>query len=330
MVGASNRQLSIVFFGSPDFAVPSLQALREGEHRLLAVVTQPDRPAGRGRRLTPPPVKRAAEQWPEPRPVVLQPEKVNSSQVIEQLRELRCDLFVSAAFGQVFRPALLEVPAVGCINLHASLLPRYRGAAPIQHALLNGERETGVTVIWMDAGIDTGDILLQRTVGIGPDDTAADLSARLAEAAAEGLMTALDLIARGAAPRTAQDDTQASVAPMISKGDAEIDWTQPGRVIHDFIRAMYPWPVAFTHHRNRMLRIIGASLVDAPRASAGTPGEIAEVVRDKGFLVQVGEGEVLITRVQPESRAPMSAAEYVHGYHLAVGDCLGRPGIGIG
>lgn len=330
MVGATKRQLGIVFFGSPEFAVPSLHALRDSDHRLVAVVTQPDRPAGRGRRLTPPPVKRAIEEWSEPRPLLLQPDKVNSAEVIQQLRGLGSDLFVSAAFGQIFRPALLEVPAFGCINLHASLLPKYRGAAPIQHALLNGERETGVSVMWMDAGMDTGDILLQRPVAIGPDDTAADLFARLAEVAAQGLMTALDLIARGEAPRITQDDTQTTVAPMIRKGDAEIDWTQPAGAVRDFIRAMYPWPVAFTDHRGRVLRILSASLADAARDSAGTPGEIAEIVRDKGFLVQVGEGQLLIIRVQPESRAAMSAAEYVRGYHLAVGDRLGRSRIGIG
>jgi len=330
VVGASERQLDIVFFGSPEFAVPSLHALRDSDHRLVAVVTQPDRPAGRGRRLTPPPVKRAIEEWPAPRPLLLQPEKVNSSEAIEQLRELRSDLFASAAFGQIFRPALLEVPAIGCINLHASLLPKYRGAAPIQHALLNGERETGVTVMWMDPGMDTGEILLQRPAAIGPDDTAADLFARLAEVAAEGLMTALDLIARGEAPRIAQDDAQATTAPMIRKGDAEVDWRRPAGAVRDLIRAMQPWPVAFSHHRGRMLKILGACLADAPRGSAGTPGEIAEIVGDKGVLVQTGEGQLLITRVQPESRAAMSAAEYVRGYHLAVGDRLGRTGNGIG
>lgn len=325
MAETTKRELALIFFGSPDFAVPSLRALRQTHHRLLTVVTQPDRPAGRGRRLTAPPVKREVEAWPEP-PPVLQPERVNAPEVIDQLRALQPDLFVSAAFGQIFRPALLEVPRIGSINLHASLLPKYRGAAPIQHAILNGEHEAGVTVMWMDAGMDTGDILLQRSVPIGADDTAGELSARLAEVAAEVLLAALDVIAKGEAPRTTQDEAQATTAPMIRRSDAEIDWIRPASVIRNVVRAMNPWPGAFTQHRGKMLRILGAAEVGVPAGGAGRPGEIAEIERDKGFRVRTSEGQLLVTRVQPESRAPMSAIEYVRGYRAAVGDRLGRSG----
>jgi methionyl-tRNA formyltransferase len=219
----------------------------------------------------------------------------------------------------------LAVPRLGCLNLHASLLPRYRGAAPIQHALLNGERDTGVSVMWMDAGMDAGDILLQRRLPIGDDDTAGDLFARLAELAAESLLIALDLIARGEAPRLAQDDAEATLAPMITRADAEIDWRRPAGAIRDLIRAMNPRPGAFTRHRGRVLKILSAQ-AETPSGRAGRPGAIGEVVSDKGFRVQAGEGSLLITQVQPESRAPMSASEYVRGYQVAVGDRLGRLG----
>jgi methionyl-tRNA formyltransferase len=325
----TKRELAIIFFGSPDFAVPALRALRETRHRLLAVVTQPDRPAGRGRRLTAPPVKRELAEWPEP-PPLLQPERVNAPEVIARLQSPPPDLFVSAAFGQIFRPALLEVPRIGSINLHASLLPKYRGAAPVQHALLNGERETGITVIWMDAGMDTGDMLLQRPVSIGTDDTAGDLSARLSEVAAEALLEALDLIASGQAPRTPQDDARATAAPMIRRADAEIDWSRPAAAIHHLVRAMNPWPGAFTHHHGKLLKVLRADEVAAPGSGAGRAGEIAEVEGDRGFLVRTGEGQLRVTGVQPESRAPMSATEYVRGYRAVVGDRLGRLGSGVG
>ena len=209
-----NRPLKIVFMGTPDYAVSSLRALHDSGHEVLAVVTQPDRPKGRGRKLTPPPVKHAAVQYGYP---VLQPEKVRTHAFQEQMARLAPDLFIVVAFGQILPQRLLDIPGIGAINVHASLLPRYRGAAPIQWAIINGDRETGVTTIMMDKGMDTGDMLLMEKTEIGPDETAAELHDRLSEMGARTLIRTLERLQNGSLERVPQDHTQATYAPMLKK-----------------------------------------------------------------------------------------------------------------
>lgn len=209
-----NRPLKIVFMGTPDYAVPSLRALHDSGHEVLAVVTQPDRPKGRGRKLTPPPVKNTAMQYGYP---VLQPEKVRNHAFNEQMTQLAPDLFIVVAFGQILPKRLLDIPVTGSINVHASLLPRYRGAAPIQWAIINGDRETGTTTMMMDKGMDTGDILLMEKTHIGPDETAADLHDRLSEMGARTLIRTLERLQNGSLERAPQDHEQATYAPMLKK-----------------------------------------------------------------------------------------------------------------
>lgn len=314
--------LSIILLATGDFAVPILHLLAGGQHRLLAVVTQPDRPAGRGRHLTLPPVKRAWQELPEPRPLLFQPQRIRAPETVEQLRSLQPGLLVAAAFGQLLTAEVLSIPRLGCVNVHGSLLPKYRGAAPVQWAVINGERETGVTVMWMDEGLDTGDIIMQRAHLIAPDATAGSLMGELAEVGAILLEEALEAIARGTAPRVPQDHSQATLAPRLRKEDARLDWSRPAARLVNQIRGMNPWPGAFTEHQGRVLKIRQASAVGLPQA--GAPGEIAEVRPSEGLLVIAGEGGVLLRRVQPENRPAMSADEYVRGHPVQVGELLGH------
>ncbi len=315
----SGRRLRTIFLGTPEFAVPSLRALRD-KLELLAVVTQPDRPQGRGRKVAPPPVARLAREMGIP---VLQPVKLRDPAVVEALRALRPDVIVTVAYGKIIPPQILSLPPLGCINVHPSLLPKYRGASPIQAALANGERETGVTIMYQSETLDAGDIILQRPVLIAPDDTAQTLEARLAEEGAHALLEALALIADGKVPRRPQDESHATYAGKLTKESGRIDWTQPAIVLVNFIRAMDPWPSAYTWHRGKTLKICkGEVLGGAPSAQ---PGVVTEARRGEGFVVATGQGSLLISEVQPEGRRRMTADEYARGTHLQVGERLGEP-----
>lgn len=315
----SGRLLRAIFLGTPEFAVPSLRALRD-KVELLAVVTQPDRPQGRGRKVAPPPVARVARELGVP---VLQPVKLRDPAVVEALRALGPDVIVTVAYGKIIPPQILTLPPLGCINVHPSLLPKYRGASPIQATLTNGERETGVTIMYQSEALDAGDIILQRRVPIAPNDTAQTLETRLAEEGAHALVEALTLIADGTAPRRPQDESQATYAGKLTKESGRIDWTQPAIALVNFIRAMDPWPSAYTWHRRKLLKICkGTALEGAPGAQ---PGVVTEARRGQGFVVASGQGSLLITEVQPEGRRRMTADEYVRGTHLQVGERLGEP-----
>lgn len=315
----SGRRLRAIFLGTPEFAIPSLYALRD-KVELLAVVTQPDRPQGRGRKVTPPPVAQVARELGVP---VLQPVKLRDPAVVEALRALRPNVIVTVAYGKIIPPQILMLPPLGCINVHPSLLPKYRGASPIQAALANGERETGVTIMYQSETLDAGDIILQRRVPIAPDDPAQTLEARLAEEGAHALVEALALIADGKAPRRPQDESQATYAGKLTKESGRIDWTQPATALVNFIRAMDPWPSAYTWHRGKLLKICkGQALEGAPAAQ---PGVVTEARRGEGFVVATGQGGLLVTEVQPEGRRRMTADEYVRGTHLQVGERLGEP-----
>lgn len=311
-------RLRAVFLGTPAFAVPSLRALLIIAE-VLAVITQPDRPKGRGRPTVAPPVAVFAR---ERGLRVLQPAKLRSPEVLQTLRELAPDIIVTAAYGKIIPKEILDIPRRGSINVHPSLLPKYRGASPIQAALSDGQRETGVTIMYQSMELDAGDIILQRTVPIDPHDTAQTLEEKLAASGAEALVEAVRLIAEDRAPRIPQDPSQATYVGKLSKEHGRIDWSGAATRLLDFIRAMDPWPSAYTWHRGQLLKIWKADVVPG----AGAPGTVVEVRRGQGFVVGTGDGGLLVLEVQPEGRRRMSADEYARGARLQIGDVFGEPG----
>ena len=312
-----NLPLRIVFFGTPDFAVPSLRALLESDDEVVGVVCQPDRPAGRGQQLSAPPVKVVAVQAGVP---VLQPDKVRTPEFLDALRQWAPDLIVVAAYGRILPKPVLDLPPHGCINVHASLLPKYRGAAPIQWAMLRGEPETGVTIMQMNEGMDTGDIRLQRATPIAADETYGALQARLAVLGAEALRAALTSLKAGTLPRLPQRDADMTLAPMLSKEDGRIDWSQAAADIARRVRALHPWPSAFTVLDGKLLKIHRAHPT-APAAVA-EPGTV--VTLDDGIAVATGTGTLVLDEVQLEGRKRLSAAEFARGGQVRIGSRLGQ------
>ena len=311
------QPLKIVYMGTPDFAVPPLQALHASGHTLLAVVTQPDRPKGRGRKLTAPPVKVAAEQYGIP---VLQPETVRTEAFHRHMAELAPDLFVVVAFGQILPQSLLDIPTTGSINVHASLLPRHRGAAPIQWAIINGDRETGVTTMMMDKGMDTGDILLVEKTAISADETAAQLHDRLSEIGARTLVETLTRLQDGSLAPTPQNHEQATYAPMLKKADGEIDWSLPAQRIECQIRGMTPWPGAFTFSDGMRLKIFKARTLE--REISVPPGTILECFPGE-LRVATGKSALAISEIQGESGKRLPIDDFLCGCRLPDGSCLG-------
>ena len=313
----SNSKLNVVFLGSGPLGVPTLRALAEApDVAVLLVVTQPDRPAGRGLKPQPTPIKVLAEELGLP---VFQPERINRE--VERIRALQPDVLVVAAYGQILSKALLDVPRLGSVNLHASLLPKYRGAAPIQWALLSGETVTGVTTFLMDEGLDTGPILLQREVPIDEDDTAGTLEAKLAEIGAELMLETLRGLAQGTLTPKPQDDSQATYAPKIKKEQSKIDWTKSARELFNLIRAMEPSPGAYTFYRGRRLKVRWGRVVDE-EAQRGEPGEVIALGAE-GPVVQTGRGLLELLKVQPEGRKVLSGRDFLHGYRVREGERFG-------
>lgn len=308
--------MNIVFAGTPAFAVPSLRALAAAGHVLAAVYTQPDRPAGRGRRTTEGAVKRAALELRLP---VQQPSKM-TEQTAAELRQLAPDVMVVVAYGLILPEAVLQVPRHGCINVHASLLPRWRGAAPIVRAIEAGDPITGITIMQVDAGLDTGDILAQRETPISEDDTAQALHDRLAELGAELLVQTLNAIATGTIAPLPQDHAAACYATKIHKSEALLDWAEPAQVLHRRIRAFNPWPVAYTHFRGRVLRIWEVGPVGQPTQEA-PPGTLVVVDRSE-IHVSTGAGTLPIRRLQLEGGKPLDVQAFVNGYHPKPGERL--------
>ncbi len=306
-----SQALKIIFAGTPEFAARALDALLASPHRVLAVYTQPDRPAGRGRKLTPSPVKqRALAAGIE----VRQPATLKDAAEQQALRELDADVMVVAAYGLLLPKAVLEIPRLGCINIHASLLPAWRGAAPIQRAILHGDRETGITIMQMDEGLDTGDILLMRACPIGEDDTAASLHDKLAELGAETLVEALDALAAGHLQARPQDHDQASYAHKLDKAEAWLEWDRPARELERRVRAFNPWPVAQTRYGDKTLRIWQArSLDEAPRAAPGT----VIAAGKQGVDVATGEGVLRLLELQLPGGKPQPAASFVNAHDLS-------------
>ena len=306
--------------GTPAFAVPGLEALiGRTEHEVAGIVTGPDRPRGRGLKTAPSPVKETALRHGIP---FWQPEKLRDPGFLDALRSLDAGLFVVVAF-RILPDELLAIPPRGTINLHPSLLPRYRGAAPIQWAVMNGDEVTGVTTFLVERRVDTGDILCQETVPIGPEETAGELHDRLSRTGADLLLRTVDLMADGSInPRPQGSD--ASPAPRISRSDGRIDWRLPARAIHNRVRGLNPVPMAFTTWRGQRLRIISSQPVCLEGEGGRPPGEIVCADERQGVTVQTGEGGLRLVRVQPEGRSRIEGAEFVRGYRPAVGDLLGR------
>jgi methionyl-tRNA formyltransferase len=301
--------MRVVFMGTPSFAVPPLAALASAGHEVLAVVAQPDRPAGRGHALREP----ATKAWARDQGVaVLQPEKVRDGRLAAELSALRPDLLCVAAYGRILGKDLLELAPYGAVNVHGSLLPRYRGAAPIQWAIAEGAGETGVSIMQMDEGLDTGDVLLQRALPIAPEDTAETLAPRLAALGGEALVAALALLAKGALVPVKQDPGRATLARILTKEDGRIEWTRPAREIADRLRGFSPWPGAWTTLDGRTVKLLAAAPEPGP-AAGGRPGE-ARRSKDHGLAVRCGQGtSLLVQRLQPEGKASQDALAFLNG-----------------
>ncbi|BBO72831.1 methionyl-tRNA formyltransferase [Desulfosarcina widdelii] len=312
-----NNPLKIVYMGTPDFAVPPLRALQENGFQMLAVVTQPDRPKGRGRKLAPPPVKETATAFGIP---VIQPETVRSDDFHQCMRQLAPDLFVVVAFGQILPPSLLEIPALGAVNVHASLLPRHRGAAPIQWAIIEGDEETGVTTMMMDKGMDTGEILLMEKTPIAAEETADELHDRLSEMGAPLLLETLKHLQAGDLNPIVQDPAKATYAPMLKKTDGEIDWSQPAERIARRIRGMTPWPGAYTFSDGMRLKIFKARVLE--RDISVPPGTILECMPGE-LRVATGKSALAISEIQGKSGKRLPIDDFLCGCRLPDGTCLG-------
>ncbi len=303
--------MRLVFMGTPQFAVAPLRELIAAGHEIAGVVTRTDKPAGRGRTLAAPPVKIAAQELGL---AVFQPRRVREPEFIEILRKTAPEAIIVAAYGQILPKEILMLPQFGCINIHASLLPAYRGAAPINWAIIRGERETGITVMMMDEGMDTGAILMQEAIPIGPEDTAGAVTEKLSSLGAKLITTALPLFASGKLTPVVQDGTKATMAPLLKKGDGLIDWRLSARDIHNRVRGLSPWPGAYSYLDKTMVKIIATGVLDG----TGEPGLLYEV--DKSTLAAgTGGGLLRILSIQPEGRKSMSAGEFMRGHRGIAG-----------
>jgi methionyl-tRNA formyltransferase len=300
--------MRVIFIGTGDIGVPTLQALLQSrEHRLAGVVTQPDKPIGRAQGIESGPIKKAIAGTTMP---ILQPARIKDRQAIDEIGALKPEAVIVMAYGQILPRDLLEIPSAACLNLHASLLPRWRGAAPIQAAIAAGDRETGITVMYVAEGLDTGDILLRRKIDILPTDTGGSLHDRLAQIAPNALFDALTMLAKGIAPRIPQDNTLATYAPKLTRDDGRIDWSKSAEVIERKIRAFNPWPGAFMKLDRRNQKIFSASIADL----SGEPGEILR--SEKELVIAAGNGAVSLGEVQLEGKRQMRAAEFLRGHRV--------------
>ncbi len=308
--------MKIVYMGTPDFSVPALEKMIEAGHDIVCVVTQPDRPKGRGKELAMSPVKECALKHGLK---IMQPEKVKEKSVVEELRALEADIFVVAAFGQILSQEVLDIPKFGCVNIHASLLPKYRGAAPIQMAILEGDKETGVTIMQMNAGMDTGDILITKTIPIEDSDTAGTLFDKLMYLGGELIVTALPMIERGELTPVPQDDALSTKCGKISKEMGHINWQSPADKIFNLVRAMNPWPSAFSRIDGKMLKIWKVKAI--AESTNGEPGTVQSVSKDS-FTVNTGDGLIEVEELQIEGKKRMTTKDFLLGYSIKVGDRL--------
>ena len=328
--------MKIVFMGTPDFAVPALKALAESaKHEVSLVVTQPDRPRGRSGKPAPSDVKLCAEQYGIP---VFQPEKVREEAAVERLRRENADIFVVAAFGQLLPKTILEMPRFGCINIHGSLLPAYRGAAPVQWAVLDGQKEAGDTIMQMNEGLDTGDILMQESIPLSADETAGSLYNKLSSMGGPLLLKALDAIEAGTVTPVPQEDSGTHYAKMLRKEMGNIDWTKSAEEIGRLVRGLNPWPSAYTHWNGKMLKIWMAEPVTQEELSAlgcdekngmdlkeAQPGTVMIVTKDT-LMVQTGDGLLALTELQMEGKKRMPVQAFLMGCRMQTGEKLERIG----
>jgi len=312
--------MRVVFMGTPDFAVPCLQALLQAGHQILAVVTQPDRPKGRGQQLAQSPVKIEALAAGIQ---VLQPEKVRETNFAAQLRELKPEVIVVVAYGQILPLEILELPWYGCINVHASLLPKYRGAAPIHRSIIEGEQKTGVTTMQLDRGLDTGDMLLKAETQIHPADTAGSLHDRLAQLGGNLIVETLAGLLEGSLKPMPQDNAQSTYAAVLTRQDELIDWERENTQVINQVLGLNPWPGAYTTHQGKIIKIWLAQPVPAEVAGIAAAGTVVQVDKNLGFTVQTGKGQVQVQEVQPQGGKRMAAAAFARGYNLTPGQILG-------
>lgn len=311
--------MKVLFMGTPDFAVPCLEALVSHGHQVVGAFTQPDKPVGRKQVLTPPPVKVCAMQHDIP---VYQPEKMKDGTAMELVRQLDPEIIVVVAYGKILPKDILEYPKYGCVNIHGSLLPRYRGAAPIQWSVINGEKETGVTAMRMDEGLDTGDMLLKRSVTIGENETADELFERLKDVGAQALLETLEQLQAGTCQCTPQDDSQSCYASMLDKQMACIDFTKKARQVHNLIRGLNSWPIAYTYCDGKKMKIY-TSTVAKDEGSLGTPGQVLGLKKGCGLEVACGQGSIYLKVIQMEGKKRMDIEDYLCGHCLERGHQLG-------
>ena len=305
------QELRTVFMGTPDFALQTLQGLIDAGCKMVGVYTQPDRPKGRGKQLAAPPVKELAQKYDIP---VYQPLKLRQSEAVAELEALAPDLIVVVAYGQILPKRVLEIPAHGCINVHASLLPKYRGAAPINKAIIDGETETGITTMYMDVGLDTGDMLVKKALSIGPEETAGELHDRLASLGRETMEETLRQLCAGTLQREVQDDEQSTYASLMKKEDGRIDWSRSAQEIHNHVRGLDPWPGAYTTINGELLKLAETR----PEAAEGLPGNV--IAADKnGVCVACGSGSLRIQQLQLAGRKRLAAADFLRGCPLEAG-----------
>ena len=307
--------MKIIFFGSDDFALVNLEKLLAAPgHEIVACVTQPDKPKGRGLKVTASPIKECALEKKLP---LFQPDKITDPAFISSLKEFQCDLFVVVAYGKILPPEVLAIPYVCAMNVHASLLPNYRGAAPINWAIVNGDEETGVSIIKMNSQMDAGDIFSQAKCRIGPQDTAVTLRRTLAELGAQLLVKTINTLEKNEYTLTAQDRRKVTLAPKLSRELGKIDWTISAQDIYNQVRGLLPWPGAFSVCQGKQVKVLDADVL-ADLASGAPPGEVVEI-RPNGVVIAAGEGSLLVKKVHPESGKEMPASDLVSGYRITTG-----------
>ncbi|MEE8564440.1 MAG: methionyl-tRNA formyltransferase [Atribacterota bacterium] len=316
--------LRIIFMGTADFGGPTLEKLADSRENKIAVITQPDRPQGRGRKILPTPVKKIAlDKGLE----VFQPEKINDEESIKRIKEFKPDIILVVAYGQILSNHILNIPKIGCINIHGSLLPKHRGAAPINRAVINGEKETGITFIFMNEKVDAGDIIFQEKIDILPDETCGELYYRLSDLSARSLPKLLKKIKSGKIERISQDNKLVTFARKMNKEDGKIDWSDKGEKVYNLIRGTIPYPGAFTYYKGRKLKITRARFLNDYKvetdAISPKPGRVVKIEKD-AILISTGDkGVIKILRLIPAGSKELIASEFVNGYKIKVGEVLG-------
>ena len=307
--------MNIVFFGTSEFALGVLHRLIESKHKVLAVVTQPDAPKGRSLKISPPPTKVLAQTK---NISVYQPLDASSKDSVAYLKKLNADIFVVVAFGQILKKEVLEIPKIYSLNIHGSLLPKYRGAAPTNWAIINQDKTSGVTIIKMNEKMDEGDIILKKEIAVDNEDTNITLSEKLSDLGADALMEAIELIESGKIKFIKQDDSTATYAPKLKKKDGRINWDEPALVIHNKVRGLLPWPGAYTYFKGKIFKILKTE-VSAEAPESAKNGEVIEIIKDKGIRVKTGKGSLLIQYVQIEGKKAIDSGAFLRGHKITPG-----------